>query len=80
MGTTKLQKLKITVYALFDAQRVWYMSFNEVLLKAGTEKVSLTTQSFSSIGMVPYKDGFSAILITSSGEAQTILKRLKFRK
>ena len=30
VGTTKIQKLKITVYELFDTQRVWYMSFNKV--------------------------------------------------
>ena len=36
-GTTKLWKLKATVYGLCDAPRVWYMSVKEVLLKAGAD-------------------------------------------
>ena len=59
-----------------DALRVWNISVKEVLLKAGAEK---SKSDDSSIEIVKYKDWFAVMLMTSFGEAQTILKRLSFK-
>ena len=58
-----------------DALRVWNISVKEVLLKAGAEK---SKSDDSSIEIVKYKDWFAVMLMTSFGEAQTILKTWKF--
>ena len=37
-GTRKLWKLKITIYGLYDAPRVWYLSVKKVLQESGAKK------------------------------------------
>ena len=70
-GTSKLWKLNISVYGLYDTLCSWYLSLKSVLLRAGATKCKFDNLCFFGQSIKNYRVLYVVLLMTFVGEARS---------